>query len=215
MPTIGVAIPCYHGHVKHLALLLDNIEKQIRKPDMVVVSCSGVDYDIHYEHSYPLQIITTPYKQNSSQNRNIAASKLETDIITFIDADDLMHFQRLAIIEKAFVENNIVILLHNFIVGFDTLDITYDNIMFDINTLIVIDEYVIQHIKTPSNIHNGHCSIDRKLLTHVRYNESPTHYGKEDSVFNADIIRMFPTRNAYCPLVLSKYVPSDTLSFAD
>ena len=35
---IGVAIPCYYGHIQRLYDLLDSIEKQTIIPDKVVVS---------------------------------------------------------------------------------------------------------------------------------------------------------------------------------
>ena len=212
MPTIGVAIPCYHGHIDILKTLLDNIEKQTRQPDMVIVSCSGTTH-LDYKYSFPLQIITNPNKMNTAQNRNIAASLLHTDIITFMDADDQMHFQRLEIIEKAFIENNIVLLLHNYVLGFDKPDIKYDNIIFDINKLgIQSHGSGARHLDGHRDMANGHCSIDRSIS--IKYNESPMYHGQEDSVFTADIIKLFPNRTAYCPLVLSKYVPSSTLSFA-
>lgn len=59
---------------------------------------------------------------NTATNRNIAAKMLDTDIISYIDADDQMHFQRLEIIEKAFVENDIDLFLHNYVdMELDTL----------------------------------------------------------------------------------------------
>jgi hypothetical protein len=38
---IGVAIPCYYGHIDQLFFLLDSIEKQTILPDKVSVSCSS------------------------------------------------------------------------------------------------------------------------------------------------------------------------------
>jgi len=216
MPTLGVAIPCYHGHINILKNLLDSIEKQTRKPDMVVVSCSGTN-DTPYtqdQYSFPLKIITNPNKMNAAQNRNIAANVLDTDIISFMDADDQMHFQRLEIIEKAF-ENDIVILIHSTIIGFDNPDIKYDNIVFDINRLGIYPcGWMIVHLDNPQNfVTNGHVSIHKKIFNLIKYNESPSYHGKEDSVFTSDIIKMFPNNTGYCPVALSKYVPSGTLSF--
>ena len=96
--TIGIAIPCYIGHLDKLKVLLKSIEDQTVLPDKVVVSCSStkrehIDID-ESEYTYPLMIITHEHKMNASQNRNCAASHLDTDIITFFDADDIMHVQR-------------------------------------------------------------------------------------------------------------------------
>ena len=172
MPTIGVAIPCYHGHITILTTLLDNIEKQSRKPDMVVVSCSGVQSMPQQKYSYPLKIVMTPDKLNTAQNRNIAASMLDTDIISFMDADDQMHFQRLEIIEKAF-ENDIVIFLHNYTDGFDKPDIKYDNIVFDINRKKSIKLKKYLEKKYNNNFYHFTGSVDserdvKKLLNLIR-----------------------------------------------
>jgi glycosyltransferase involved in cell wall biosynthesis len=222
MPTLGVAIPCYHGHISILKNLLDSIQKQTRKPDMVVISCSGAtDSDIPYtqeQYSFSLRIITNPNKLNAAQNRNIAATalyRLNTDIISFVDADDQIHFQRLEIIEKAFIENNIVLLLHNFIIGYDMNDTQYDKIVFDINKIgIQADGNGTVHITKPSsNIANGHCTIDKNVLKTIKWREGPEYHGREDSIFTSDIIKTFPNRNAYCPHILSKYIPSCTGSY--
>jgi glycosyltransferase involved in cell wall biosynthesis len=217
MPTLGLAIPCYHGHIPILKALLDNIEQQTRKPDMVVVSCSGVA-GVPYrqeDYSYSLKFITTEAKQSSATNRNIAAANIETDIICFFDADDLMHPQRLEIIEKAFSENDIVMFLHNFIDGLDKERPVYDitNVEFDINQFgVQAHGYAARHLTNPNTgIHNGHCSILRTV--DVKYNESPSCYAKEDSVFTADIIRKYPNNTGYCPLPLSYYKSSGTFSF--
>ena len=101
---IGVAIPAYIGHINRLFELLDSIEKQTRLPDKVVVSCSSTrEFNNNKTYSFPLQIIVTEERQNAAQNRNIAASNLmDMDFITFIDADDIMHPQRVEVLLKVF-----------------------------------------------------------------------------------------------------------------
>ena len=104
--TIGVAISCYQGHLEALGNLLESINLQSRKPDMVIVSCSSYDASnatatpySSKKYSFPYHIFFHSEKKNAAENRNIAASYLTTDIITFIDADDIMHPQRIAVIE--------------------------------------------------------------------------------------------------------------------
>ena len=67
---IGVAIPCYIGHIDQLFNLLDSIQNQTILPDKVVVSCSSSkdsDFNIHYEkikiYTFTLQIITSEEKK--------------------------------------------------------------------------------------------------------------------------------------------------------
>ena len=114
---IGVAIPCYKGHITRLFELLDSIEKQTRVPDKVVVSCSSTDDFTHCkEYNFSLEIVITSEKKTAAQNRNIAISRLATmDYITFIDADDIMHPQRIEILLKVFHEYDCDIILHNFL----------------------------------------------------------------------------------------------------
>ena len=101
---LGVAIPCFIKHIDHCYKLLDSINEQSRLPDQVIVSCSSSKPEdfVKREYKFPLTVITSEERKNSAQNRNIAASKLDTDVISFIDADDIMHPQRLEVIENAF-----------------------------------------------------------------------------------------------------------------
>ena len=101
---IGVAIPCYVGHLDKLLNLLDSIDNQTRLPDKVVVSCSStIDHQVFPNYKFPFEIVYDEAKKNTAQNRNIAAERLlDNDAISFIDADDIMHPQRIEFIERAF-----------------------------------------------------------------------------------------------------------------
>jgi glycosyltransferase involved in cell wall biosynthesis len=122
---IGVAIPAYIGHIERLFNLLDSIQNQTVIPDKVVVSCSSsknsdFELDCYLEklqqYTFSLEIITSEEKKNAAQNRNIAASKLsDVDYITFIDADDVMHPQRIEILLNVFQLHESDIVLHNYI----------------------------------------------------------------------------------------------------
>ena len=100
---LGVCIPCYKNHVKYIQQCLESIEKQTRKPDVVSISFSEVtEPPVLPAFSFPIEIITTSKKQCQGKNRNLAASKIDVDILSFFDADDIMHPNRLAYIEAAF-----------------------------------------------------------------------------------------------------------------
>ena len=74
---IGVAIPCYYGHIERLYDLLDSIEKQTILPTKVVISSSSTSkFTLNKTYSFPLSVIITVGKQNASKNRNIAALNL-------------------------------------------------------------------------------------------------------------------------------------------
>jgi glycosyltransferase involved in cell wall biosynthesis len=214
--TIGVAIPCYKGHIEVLRYLLDSIEAQTRKPDKVVVSCSSSETnDIpssYFEYSFPLTIFTCSEKRNVSQNRNFAMSKLETDIVSFIDADDMMHPQRLEVVEQCFLQNNVQILLHFYEMGLRRPFKMYHNFPIEYNKLFVCPWRSIQHINYPRAdiIHNGQSSVRRSILNRVQFQEGPEFIGREDTFFVGDVLLIYPNQNAYCSLPLSKYNPSRT-----
>lgn len=69
---IGVAIPCYIGHIDPLFKLLDSIQNQTVIPDEVVVSCSSTkktDFELNCyieklkKYTFSLEIITTEEKK--------------------------------------------------------------------------------------------------------------------------------------------------------
>jgi len=113
MLKVGVAIPCYIYHLPKLRFLLESIVNQTVKPDYVVVSCSSTKSDnvevqqllSTYSQKFTLTILTTQERKNASENRNIASRylrELQVDIISYIDADDLMCSQRLEFIKSIF-----------------------------------------------------------------------------------------------------------------
>jgi glycosyltransferase involved in cell wall biosynthesis len=222
MVSVGIAVPCFHGHINNIKNLLNSIEKQTKKPDYVIISCSGInENDIPYkqeDYSFPLKFITTKCKLNTAQNRNIAANTLNTDVISFIDADDIMHPQCVEIIEKAFKENNIVFLVHRFTNNTDFVDTIYDNdkISFDIGKLGIspVGDGCIHLTLNNANIHNGHCSISKKVLRYIKYGETPKYYRREDSDFTINVVNLYPRHTAYCSLALTNYIPSGTFSYS-
>ena len=82
---IGVAIPCYIGHIDKLLILLDSIEQQTRLPDKVVVSCSSTTVLPSFpKYNFEFEFVCEPTKKNPSENRNIAGLRLmDTDIIYY------------------------------------------------------------------------------------------------------------------------------------
>jgi hypothetical protein len=122
---LAVCIPCVNGHRRLLLDTLKFIEAQTRKPDIVVVSISKYIPDPRIDISgSPLSItvIHTTKDLHAGANRNIAAAeavKQGATHISFFDADDIMHPQRLECIERAFTENSeLVGFLHCFLCAY-------------------------------------------------------------------------------------------------
>uniref|UniRef100_A0A6C0DFL1 Glycosyltransferase 2-like domain-containing protein n=1 Tax=viral metagenome TaxID=1070528 RepID=A0A6C0DFL1_9ZZZZ len=217
--TIGVAICCYKGHLPHLKRLFDSIERQTRKPDQVVISCSStVLEDVVYRrsmYSFPFTFVIHKEKKNAAQNRNTAAEFLNTDIVSFFDADDIMHPQRLSIIADCFEKQDTHIVLHNIELG-TSLDFTmYQNVYLYLNQLDRCEwgSTILRYPAVETPIANGHVSVRRVVLSHTRFEESEEFQGREDTKFSTDVIRRHPFQTAYCQNILSRYDPSGTGGF--
>ena len=214
---IGVSIPCYYGHISHLTKLLDSIENQTRQPDKVVVSCSSTKELFETkQYSFPLEIIITEEHKNAAQNRNIATSQLnDMDYITFMDADDVMHPQRIEILLKAFQETECDIILHNFFM--DGSEFNYiETIDMRINELTQCYSGCIRHVdfyKYQLNmmIHHSQSSIKKYIFDIVKYPEEREFVRKEDCVFCHIVFSIPNIKNVYISNQLSLYKPSGTV----
>lgn len=220
--TIGIAIPCYKGHLDKLKILLDSIENQTKKPSNVVVSCSSMSANYitpTYNYSFPLKIIYSVQNKNAAQNRNIALMHLDTDIITFMDADDIMHNQRIEIIHKCFIKNpSATAMLHGFNHGYDKEFVQYDieSLEFEYNCIYgSIDEQICHlHRNSFEDIHNSQISVRRFVCEQIKFREEEEFHRKEDTRFNLDIL-LNGGSIVYCPARLSKYEVAGTQFIKD
>lgn len=112
---IGVCIPCYQPHIKYLEQCLQSIKRQTRKPDLVCISISECTESPQLpKYSFPVKILCSPEKQCEGKNRNIASEESQDmDILTYFDADDIMHPRRLESIEYHFQNSSIDGFIHN------------------------------------------------------------------------------------------------------
>jgi glycosyltransferase involved in cell wall biosynthesis len=235
--SIGIAIPCYKGHIPNLFKLLDSIEDQTRKPDMVCVSCSSTTefpFDKVKKYSFPLDVIITEEKKNAAENRNIAIAKLldvsvsvsttdicrNLDYITFMDADDIMHPQRIEILLKLFNERNIDIILHNYqqneindLNEFEKIE--NENLSFRINEMRQHWSGCIEHVDfhkyTYEGIHHSQASVKREILLYIKYPEEAEFARREDCIFCHRVFDLPNIQTAYVSNKLSFYKPSGTL----
>jgi hypothetical protein len=231
MLSIGVVIPCYKPHIVFLKRLLDSIEVQTKKPDAVIVCCSSsLPTDIPYkneDYTFPLTIYTTEKHKNTAQNKNFGSKLINTDIISYFDADDIMHPQRIEIIYNAFTLNpHIKLFLHS--LRINPIDFNYpvyepNNINYQMDPCYV--DYwgrvmLKRHIETNKPIdaedviHNGHLSIKKELFNEQQYIETSEALGREDTLYNTMIINKFPNSYiGYCSCELSWYFPSNTRGY--
>lgn len=219
MPTIGLVIPCYKLHIGLLGRLLWSINNQTQMPDMVIVSCSSSDEtDIIYDeknYNFPLKIFTHIEKRNVAQNRNFGSKQLNTDIITYFDADDIMHPQNIEIIHKCFTEYpNTRLFLHSLRISPNNLDFpkyNLDEINFECDPFYVCQYGAINHKYDSSmRIMNSNCAIPQKTFEEIQYIETQEGYGKEDTLYNAYLVNKYWNDVIYCTCELTWYFPSGT-----
>jgi hypothetical protein len=195
--TLGIAIPTYDKHISYLKDLLDLISKSTVLPDQVSISASIFNGTAPETSNYPFEVIFTSTRdsKNASQNRNIAASKLTTDIISFIDGDDLPHIKRNEMILKYF-ENNTLPVVHNYFkeskhslsyTNKDVGDLDYQVGMID----SVNDD--VNHHPFPKkeeliSYHNAHISLSNEDFKKFKYDENKSVERKEDSIYNRRLV---------------------------
>lgn len=212
--TFGIAIPCYSLHKHYIRRCLDLIEAQTVKPTKVVISCSSTTeverIDTPYSFSY--QIIPVAHKQNPAQNRNTAASYLDTDIVSFFDVDDVMHPQRIEFILQCFTKPCDIV-LHSFEDGtsFSTLNYSHATIRHNVLRQAPSGCAVV-HDNVPSKIHHAHVTVRREVYETVKFHEQLAYDRIDDAVFCGDVLSLPNIRSAYIENPLSCYVSSGLAS---
>lgn len=197
--TIGVAIPCYSGHVKYITSLLDNIAESTRKPDDVVISCSSSENNGTLMFTYkdmPVRIWYSTERLNQATNRNRAASLLQTDLITFFDADDLMHPKRIQFLCDTFAQRPDISVVYH---GFERNPTRDDPFWEELqptplpnpmikdpegNGILVLSDPPKLHIH-----HHAHVTVRKEVFERLKFDEDWTYYRMEDSVYGVKLLR--------------------------
>lgn len=120
--VISLGIPCIPKHIIHLEELIINIHEQELLPYEIIISLSettkedGVKLEnkLNQISNINIRIITSNKKQYAGINRNICSKHCNTELISFIDSDDLMCPSRIKILEEVFNKYNYDVLYHNY-----------------------------------------------------------------------------------------------------
>ena len=138
--------------------------------------------------------------------------------ITFIDADDIMHPQRIEFLLIGFQRYDSDIILHNYFESSkgnvkDFLEI-FKEINIRTHTLIQGWTGCITHINGYSDsvdkIHHGQVTVKREIFETVWFPEEREFETKEDCVFCYKVFSLLNIKHAYIQNELSYYNPSCT-----
>ena len=220
--NVSLCIPCIPRDKNKLERLMKSVKSQTLKPYEVVISLSGEEYTNNYFKyklqniaGVPVKIIYSKDKKTASQNRNIASENAIGDIISYIDADDIMKNNRIKRIVSIFKKYNCNAVLHSYEFTLDTnknsntkIKIYEGKYMYKISK-----ELKTLHlwIKNENKIHHGHISIKRSVFNHIKFNTSEQYRRGQDSRFVRDIIEFYGNNNktiVFTNEKLSYYIPS-------
>src|SRR5437870_70174 len=106
---VSVVIPCGPTHVKNLAGLVSNLKNGTVPPDEIVIAVSEIDPSVaralseELQEIFPLtKVLDSTQRIGPGANRNRAVLETTGDIISFIDADDTNHPQKIEIVKYVF-----------------------------------------------------------------------------------------------------------------
>ena len=200
MVSLGIGIPVYYPHHIYINSLLEIISKSSLLPTTVCLSISSCPSEdrVPIYRDYPFHVIVYQTKdpKNSSENRNIVADMLDTDIISFIDADDIPHIDRNKIIMNCFQDPDIHAIVHDYmntknrIHPFIYTPIEYPTIYKHyIDTIRQDSAYAVNKNKH-YDYHCGHISIRKNIFKKHRYIEDWSLVAwTEDSVYTKQLVQ--------------------------
>ena len=209
--TIGIAIPTFSGHLYHLKKLLTRISESSVLPTQVSVSISSFDGEISLdEYPFELIITKTTERKNPCENRNIAASKLTTDIISFIDGDDIPHIKRNEYIIESF-NLGAQAVVHNYNQDSNSESEWFKSYLDPIHYL---HEYVdtvfdysaySQNSTNHQDYHCAHISVKKEIFDNLRYDEHIGWIVGEDAEYTRRLVNN-NIKISYIPNKISQYV---------
>jgi len=197
-----LCVTCWSQDVHMLSETLSAFRAQESAPDEIVVVGNGLR-EIKVDNS-SIRTFAEPTRRSPSFNRNKGAEIASGDVIIYHDVDDLPHPQKIHFIKKAFLEHDVDAFVHGFSEGM-MYPYRYGDLEIERISKIKQDQYLHSDICTDGDLHHGHLSIKKDLVTKYQYNEDI--YFGEDADF---IKRVFLAGHhvAYGNHKLINYQPS-------
>lgn len=224
---ISIVIPCIPRDIKYLDRLLNSIKNQTYLPHEVIIALSGISQKESRlletklkTPKFPIYISGTATKKYASENRNRGAYYATGDIISFMDADDTMHPEKLFFVNHYFNLYHPRVFIHGYSIGINNIvklpkkhNIMFGKKIYDLakterGLLVDFNE---EKWWISEKMHHGHVSISKDIVKNVKYREGRQFRRGQDSIFVRDILKHYGRNNStavFVDLPLSQYMPS-------
>jgi glycosyltransferase involved in cell wall biosynthesis len=241
MIDVSLCIPCGAKHVKYLPAALNSVLTAPVLPDEIIVSVSGCEdqelvrsilSSVSFPRSLVLKTFIYPEQRTAGRNRNDLAEKASCSIISFVDADDWSHPQRVSTIKNIFLSDGIVHLNHGLTLcpphPYDSFRSTkYDSV--EIIDLKPAREFLakigsprlmggygnferVPGCRNDFGVHNGAVTVHKDVFKKVKFKESRRDWIiAEDQDFNYEVMFRF-NKSVLCRNSLYLYNLSDRLN---
>lgn len=225
---ISIVIPCIPRDIKYLDRVMESIKNQSYKPYEIILALSGTNstLDINKlndslieKFNLPIKFSYTKKMCNASTNRNRGGKLCSGDIITFMDADDVMYPDKLLYVNTYFNKYKPKLLLHSHSKGYDNFEFTKE---FDIFFGKIIYDIALtlqrKHERVPrlpignfrgNGVTHGHPSIASEVFNNINFNENMVH--GEDCFFIYEVVNFYGRKDdtaIFIDIPLTQYVVS-------
>ncbi|MBE18336.1 MAG: hypothetical protein CMH79_06200 [Nitrospinae bacterium] len=174
---VSLGIPCVSKHSKFLDELINNINNQELLPYEIIISLSESNENegkqlldkLNKLSKVNVKIIVSEKKQYAGENRNICGKHCNTELISFIDSDDLMCPSRIQILENIYKNDNYDVLFHYYYLG-DSISKCNSNYTTINDKVITTQQYKNNNITDKNvsvlleNVGHGHLTIKKDIL---------------------------------------------------
>ena len=181
--NISLCVPCVRSHIVYLPGFIRNVSNQKRAPDEVVIALSGVSDATSKslekklrqiaKYLFSVRVLGTSDHLSAGANRNRAAVNSKGDIISFMDADDVMNKNRIEIIESEFnAHPSASIILHSYSLKSHEEKLTTVKVLGpDRMREIHKDSPPSGPLMIDPPVHHGHVSLRKKVIQKWKQNE--------------------------------------------
>lgn len=231
--TISICIPCIPRDLDKLPKTLDSINNQTILPLEVIIGLSETsdEYATHLENNlnkykFPIKIYNTIDKAYAGPNRNRAAKHAKGELISFMDADDIMHHKKLELVSKVYNKLKPKCIVHSYTSKIKNFNLRKANRILKGKMLHKLANRQIENKATNDwytknnklhnwislnrygKIHHGHPTIHRSVLNDVKYCNKPR---GQDAVFLRNLLKFYKNKDETIVWInqpLSYYIPS-------